>query len=449
MEKGMQLQRGLSQRHVNLISLGGIIGSSYFLGTGLLLNQMGPGAFLAYLLGGIITYLTMACLAELTIGLGQKGSFILFANKLISPSFATAVGWSYWISWIVFVPSECVAAGIIMHAFSPVLSVFQYAAIFGMIITLINLLHVKFFGEVEFWLAMIKIFLLASFSILAIAIYFGFAGTGPLPAYDQNFFNISTLFPSGIVIVLINMVILISNFQGSEIIGLSAAESKNPQVAIPASLKKIAIRIALLYLVPTFLLGLIFPWQKAGLAHSVFSEALEAFGFLKFGHVFSVLIIAGAISSANSGLYATIRSLYALGTQGFAPKKITILNKNGTPIYATFFTLAMMWVMLLTAYLFKAHNVYANLLAISGFTGSICWISICWSQLRYRRKKHKTPHYQIPGYPYLTHLAIWLQLICLAVVVLSPSLRPSFYFGAPCVIIPMLLYKWYHKTKTA
>jgi AAT family amino acid transporter len=443
----MQLQRGLSQRHVNLISLGGIIGSSYFLGTGLLLNQMGPGAFLAYLLGGIITYLTMACLAELTIGLGQKGSFILFANKLISPSFATAVGWSYWISWIVFVPSECVAAGIIMNAFSPILSVFQYAAIFGMIITLINLLHVKFFGEVEFWLAMIKIFLLASFSVLAIAIYFGFAGTGTLPVYDKEFFDFSTLFPSGIVIVLINMVILISNFQGSEIIGLSAAESKNPEVAIPSSLKKIAIRIALLYLVPTFLLGLIFPWQKAGLAHSVFSEALESFGFLKFGHLFSVLIIAGAISSANSGLYATIRSLYALGTQGFAPKKITILNKNGTPIYATFFTLAMMWVMLLAAYLFKAHNVYANLLAISGFTGSICWISICWSQLRYRRTKHKTPHYQIPGYPYLTHASIWLQLICLAVVVLSPALRPSFYFGAPCVILPMLLYKWYHKTR--
>lgn len=443
----MELQRGLSNRHVSLIALGGIIGSSYFLGTGLILNQMGPGAFLAYLLGGIITFLTMACLAELTIGMGQHGSFIMYANKLISPSFASAVGWSYWISWIVYVPSECVAAGIIMHSFIPELSVFAWAAIFGSLITLINLLHVKFFGELEFWLASIKIFLLVSFSLLAIGILTGFIGSGTLPAGDKSFFKFTSLFPNGILIVLVNMVILISNFQGSEIIGLSAAESKNPEVAIPASLKKIALRIAFLYLIPTFLLGLIFPWQNSNLKQSVFSVALESFGFAKFGQVFSFLIIAGALSSANSGLYATIRSLYSLSIQGFAPKKLAFVNLSGVPLNATLFTLGSMWIMLLFAYFFSAHNVYANLLAISGFTGSICWISICICQLKYRRTKHKMPLYQIPGYPYLTQISIFLQIVCLLVVVISPSLRVSFYFGAPCVIIPMILYKIYHKNK--
>lgn len=443
----MELQRGLSHRHVNLIALGGIIGSSYFLGTGLILNQMGPSAFIAYLLGGIITFLTMACLAELTIGMGQHGSFIMYANKLISPSFAAAVGWSYWISWIVYVPSECVAAGIIMHAFMPELSVFAWAAIFGALITVINLLHVKFFGELEFWLALIKIFLLVSFSVLAIGILTGFIGQGVLPAADKTFFKWDSLFPNGFVIVLMNMVILLSNFQGSEIIGLSAAESKNPEIAIPASLKKIALRIAFLYLIPTFLLGLIFPWQNSNLKQSVFSVALENFGFLKFGQIFSFLIIAGALSSANSGLYATIRSLYSLSIQGFAPKKLGFINLSGVPINATVFTLGAMWMMLLLAYFFSSHNVYANLLAISGFTGSLCWISICLCQLKFRKMKHKAPVYQIPGYPYLTQIAIGLQILCLLVVVLSPSLRVSFYFGAPCVILPMIFYKLYHRNK--
>ncbi len=443
----MELQRGLSHRHVNLIAMGGIIGSSYFLGTGLILNQIGPGAFIAYLLGGIITFLTMACLAELTLGMGQHGSFILYANKLISPHFATAVGWSYWISWIVYVPSECVAAGIIMNHFLPALPIFGWAAIFGGVITFVNLLHIKFFGELEFWLALIKIALLVGFSLLAIGILTGLIGHGQLPSTDKDFFNLGSLFPNGTAILLLNMVILLSNFQGSEIIGLSAAESKNPEVVIPKSLKQIALRIAFLYLIPTLLLSLIFPWQNADLKQSVFSVALENFGFKKFGQIFSFLIIAGALSSANSGLYATIRSMYSLSIQGFAPKKLSLVTSKGVPINATLLTLGMMWIMLLLAYIFSSHNVYANLLAISGFTGSICWISICICQLKYRKTLEKAPPYQIPWYPYLTQLAIALQLICLLVVIFSPSLRISFYFGAPCVLLPMLWYYIHNRYK--
>lgn len=441
----MELQRGLAHRHVSLIALGGIIGSSYFLGTGLILNQIGPGAFLAYLLGGIITFLTMACLAELTVGIGQKGSFILYANKLISPSFATAVGWSYWISWIVYVPSECLAAGIIMHHFWPVISIFGWACLFGVIITIVNCVNVKFFGELEFWLACIKIFLLVSFSLLALGIFTGFIGQGSLPKTDLNFFDFKTLFPNGFAILLINMVILISNFQGSEIIGLSAAEAKNPEIAVPASLKKISLRIIVLYLLPTLMLALIFPWQNASLSQSVFSDALGSYGFTKFAHVFSLLIIAGALSCANSGLYATIRSLYSLSVQQFAPKVFSKVNKNGVPVQATFFTLAMMWAMLFLAYFFSSHNLYANLLAISGFTGSICWISICISQYKYRKTRHEKPVYQIPFYPYLTLLAIVLQLLCLVIVIASPLTRISFYVGAPCVILPMISYYLYQK----
>ena len=124
-------QKGLKSRHVSFIALGGIIGSSYFLGTGYVLNQVGPSAFLAYALGGLITYLTMACLAELASHIKTHGSFVSYAHQLISPSFACGVGWSYWINWIVYVPSECIAAGIIIHNYFPEIPIYGWDCHYG------------------------------------------------------------------------------------------------------------------------------------------------------------------------------------------------------------------------------------------------------------------------------------------------------------------------------
>lgn len=443
MAKVVQFQRGLKSRHISLIALGGIIGSSYFLGTGYVLNQVGPMVFLAYALGGLITFLTMSCLTELCLAFPGSGSFISYARHLVSPTWACGVGWSYWISWVVYIPSECLAAGILMHNFVPEVPIYLWAVLFGLVITLVNLIHVKAFGEMEFWLALVKIMLLIGFSVLAGLIFFNLIGSDHPPIGDKYLFDGGNLFPNGYMIFFINMVVLLSNFQGSEIIGLSASESENPKKDIPKALKKVAWRIIGFYLVPTFLLAVIFPWQKANLAGSVFADALEIYGLTHIGHIFSFLIIAGALSCANSGLYATVRSLHALASKGMAPKRLAECNKDGVPVKATLVTLGAIWVMLLVSYFFSAHSLYANLLAISGFTGSICWISICWSQLRFRKKlKEKLTTYKIPFFPYLTYFAIWLQILCLLVVVISPELRMSFYLGVPMLIIPMLLYKY-------
>ena len=448
------LQRGLKSRHISLIALGGIIGSSYFLGTGYILNQIGPGAFIAYIFGGIISYLTIACLAELAINVPTSGSFISYAARYVSPSWACGVGWSYWISWAVFIPSECIAAGIIMHNYAPWLHEYLWAGIFGIIITLFNIIKVEFFGESEFWLSIIKIILLVGFSVLAILIFLGVLGDKPSTSIGDTFlFKEGGLFPNGYMILLVNMVVLLSNYQGSEIIGLSASESQNPKKEIPSALRKISFRILCLYIIPTFLVALILPWQSANLKSSVFAQALEKYGLVKVAHIFNFFIIAGALSSANSGLYATIRSLYALGRRKMAPKSFAHLSKHGIPVKATLVTMGSVWMILLISYFFSSSAVYTNLLGMSGFTGAICWISICWSQLVFRRrleergKKLGAGTYKIPGFPVFTHAGIWLQVFCLLIVAASPSLRTSFYFGIPAVIVPMLIYARSRKKK--
>ncbi len=442
------LKRTLKSRHISLIALGGMIGSSYFLGTGYILGEIGPCAFLAYILGGVITFLTMSCLAELSTADPLEGSFVSYSVKYISPSWGCGVGWSYWISWLVYIPSECLAAGILMNNFWPEISIGHWTIFFGGLITVINFLHVKVFGELEFWLATIKLFLIVGFSILALLIFLGL-----LPDHSTSFLGTKYLlkqgglFPKGFFIVLINMVVLIANFQGSEIIGLAASESHEPLKYIPKILNSVCYRIIGTYLVPVLLLALIFPWNTARLSQSVFSDALAGYGLTSCAKIFSLLIVAGAVSCANSGLYASIRSLYGLATHRMAPEFLTSVNSGGTPLWATALTCLGIWAMLFSTYLFPSSSLYANLLAISGFTGSICWISICWAQfkLRKHRRTHNLPlpHiYKVKLFPYLTLLAVWLQVICLAVILFSKELRISFYLGVPALLIPMIIYKY-------
>ncbi|OYV54111.1 MAG: amino acid permease, partial [Legionella sp. 21-45-4] len=168
-----EFHRALKDRHIQLIALGGIIGSGYFLGTGAVIHDVGPAVFLAYLLGGLIVYLTMLCMGELAVAIPISGSFINYTADFISPAFACGVGWSYWISWVAYIPAECLAGGIIMQYFTGINS-YAWAIGFGCLITYINMVKVGTFGEIEFWLALTKIIALFSFVALSILIFFGF-----------------------------------------------------------------------------------------------------------------------------------------------------------------------------------------------------------------------------------------------------------------------------------
>ncbi len=184
------MNRGLKNRHLQLISLGGIIGSGYFLGTGYVLEKAGPASILAYLLGGVIVLCVMLCLAELAVAKPVSGSFVTYAKENISSTWACGVGWAYWLNWIAYVPSEMIAAGIIMNKFVPGVSQLWWAVLFGLIVTVINLFHVDKFGESEFWLAIIKVVALVAFSVVSILICLGIIG-------DQGILGTSILLGSG------------------------------------------------------------------------------------------------------------------------------------------------------------------------------------------------------------------------------------------------------------
>ena len=439
------LRRGLKPRHLQLIALGGVIGSGYFLGTGEVLSTVGPAAVLSYVLGGIIVICVMACLGELAVACPVSSSFVTYARQLISPTWACGVGWSYWLTWVAYVPAEMIAAGIIMESFFPGMDRLWWSFLFGAMITVINLSYVKTFGEVEFWLALIKVVALLLFAVCALAIFFGIVGS-------ESFIGTSLLlgddgfFPKGYSAVFITMVLVLVNFQGTEIIGLAAGESEDPARSISVAIRNVTWRILSLYVVPLLLLVSIFPWRQAGVEQSVFAAALDHYGLRWAGGLFSFVVLTAAVSCSNSGLYGCARAMYALGQEGLAPSWLGRTNRLGVPQNATIFSVAGCWVALMLQ-AFDPEGLFVKLLAVSGFSGAIAWISICWSQLNFRRRLEAEGHdvhsltFKVPFFPYVTHFGIWAQVACLMLMVFSDKLRDPLFIGIPFVIVPMVWYE--------
>lgn len=443
-------KRAIKDRHVQLIALGGIIGSGYFLGTGSVVNQVGPAVFIAYILGGLIIYLTMLCMGELAVAIPISGSFITYTAEFISPAIACGVGWSYWVSWVAYIPAECLAGGIIMQHFTGI-NGYIWAVCFGSLITYINLAKVSIFGEIEFWLALVKIFALMSFVGLSILIFFGVIH-GPQPEGiigGKFLFDQGGVFPNGYMVFLTAMVLLLVNYQGSEIIGLAAGESVNPAVMIPRAIRSVTFRIICIYIIPVFCLVLIFPWQKAGLANSVFADALDFYGLKWAGIATSFVTLTATLSCSNSGVYGIVRALNALARNGMAPHKLSRLNHNAVPQNAGIVTLLAIWVLLFTGYFFGQSKLYIALLLVSGFTGAIAWISLCWAQINFRKRLYEVGYtvdnlsYRTPGSPYTGIFAIVLMLGCMIFLLMNDdsSYQIAFILGLISFVVPTIIYK--------
>ena len=393
----------------------------------------------------------MLCMGELAVAIPISGSFINYTADFISPTLACGVGWSYWISWVAYIPAECVAGGIIMEHFTGV-NGYVWAVCFGLLITYINMSEVGTFGEIEFWLALIKILALFGFVALAVLIFLGVIH-GPQPSGiigGRFIFDEGGLFPNGKMALLTAMVLLLVNYQGSEIIGLAAGESVDPARMIPNAIRNVTFRILFIYIIPVFCLVLIFPWQKAGLSNSVFAEALNFYGLKWAGIAASFVTLTATLSCSNSGVYGIVRSLHALARNGMAPRRLAKLNRNAVPQNAGIATLISIWILLIVGYFFGQTMLYIALLLVSGFTGAIAWISLCWAQINFRKRLYKAGYttadlrYTTPGSPYTGIVAIILMVICLGFLLLNKevSYKIAFGIGLFTLVIPMIIYKY-------
>ena len=466
------LSRGIRSWHVSLIALGGIIGSCYFLGLGLTFSEMGAGAVLiSYIVAGVVIYGVMQSFAELLVNIPRRGSFVSYTREFMGDTASTGIGWAFWVNWIFYIPSEALATAVFMDYFvtlpfeNEAWSVFVWGVLALALLTAVNLYQVKWFGHIESVMAIIKILAIIVFVVCAICIWLGFIG-GDLHPYTEagGFIGsqiilggegsiVEKLFPAGGMIIITYMIWTLVNFQGSEIVGLSAAETQDPAKNVPAACKKVAVRIIAIYLIPVFMLTLIVPYAEAGLDESIFAFALAKYGLNWAAGIFTFVTLVAAFSCANSGFYGTVRALYGLSVEGMAPKFLSNLNVFNVPHNATVFTIIPCWLVFLLGFMVEqlgmlgegGNTLYATLLGLSGFTGTLCWVGICWAQCIFR-KKLKARGYdpnecltvKAQLFPGLAYFAIIVQIAAMILCIFEDLLvfATAMFF----IILPMVVY---------
>ncbi len=441
-----QLKRKMKSRHLFMISLGGIIGTGLFLGSGYAIGEAGPtGIILAYLVGGLLMYLAMVCLGELSVVMPVSGSFQAHATKFIGPATGFVVGWVYWLSWALTVGLEFLAAGLLMDRWFPDVPTWIWCLFFVILLSTINSLTTKFFAETEYWFAGIKVVAVIIFIIVGLSAVFGLIDLKNQPTpYFSNFFG-NGLFPEGISGVFISMMTVVFAFQGSEIMGVAAGETEEPDKSIPRAIRTLVFRILIFYILAIFVLSAILPYKQASVLESPFVTVFDMVGIPYAADIMNFVILTAILSVGNTGLFACTRVMFSLAQSGMAPKILGKLNKQGVPSNALLITLAFALISLLTSIVAK-DTLFVVLLSVSGIGGTLTWLTIAASQIGFRRKyvrnggKVEDLVYRVKLYPFVPILCIAMCLFIFAFTAYDETQRNSLFWGLGFIAACYLYY---------
>jgi len=441
------LKRSMKSRHLFMLSLGGVIGTGLFLNVGYTINQAGAGgAMIGYLIGGLILYMVMVCLGELAVHMPVTGSFQAYASRYISPSAGFSLGWMYFVGSAATAGVEFTAAGILMQHWFPNTPIWIWCLAFMILLFSLNALSTRGFAEAEFWFAGIKVVAVVLFIIIGIAAIFGFI---PLEGRSTPFLtNLAPtgLFPAGIAIIFVTMMNVIFSYQGSELVGIAAGETEDPEKNIPRAIRTILVRIIVFYIASIIVLSAIFPASELGLLASPFVTLMEVSGVPYAAGIMNFVILTAILSVGNSCLYASTRLLWAMANDGMAPKMFGRLSKRKVPLTALLFTMSFSLLSLLTSVM-EADTVFILLMSIAGISVTISWMGIAFSQFMFRRHylkaggKLEDLKYKVPFYPYIPLFCIVFCLLILVFLAFDPTQRIGLYYGVGFFVACMLFYK--------
>jgi lysine-specific permease len=461
-----KLERTLKARHMNMIAIGGAIGTGLYLASGASISTAGPGgALFSYGLIGVMVYFLMTSLGEMATYLPVSGSFGTYASRYVDPAFGFALGWNYWLNWATCIAAELVAASILMKYWFPDTSAIMWSAIFLLLLLALNLLSAKAYGESEYWFAGIKVFAILVFIALGAAILLGI-GT-PSPGLS-NWTVGDAPFVGGVGAIVSICMIAGFSFQGTELVGIAAGESENPQQNVPKAIKTVFWRILLFYIGSLLVIGTLLPYTdenllKTGIEHiavSPFTLVYEHAGLSIAASLMNAVILISVLSAANSGVYASSRMLYALACERKAPTLFMKLNSRCIPTNAVLFTAAIGLLAFLTS-LVGEGTAYTWLLNITGMIGFIAWLGIAICHYRFRKaftaqgRDVNELTYRAKWYPFGP---IFAAVLCTLIILgqnYSAFVEENIkwydvavaYIGIPVFLVFYFGYKFVYKTK--
>ena len=418
-----QLKHGLSNRHIQLIALGGSIGTGLFLGISQTIKLAGPSVILGYALAGLIAFFMMRQLGEMVVEEPVSGSFSYFAYKFWSPFAGFMSGWNYWVLNVLVCMAELSAIGLYVQYWWPEIPTWISALGFFVLIIAINLLHVKVFGETEFLFSMIKI--LAIIGMIGYGAWLLASGHGGAHASISNLWALGGFFPNGISGLIMAMAIIMFSFGGIELVGIAAAETKNPTTTIPKAANQIVYRVLLFYVLTIIVLLSLFPWNQIAEGGSPFVLIFDSLGSQGVATVLNFVVLTAAISVYNGTSYGTSRMLLGLAEQGNAPQFLKKINQRGIPYAAILCSALVTLLCVVLNYIFpeKAFKLLMSLV-VSAIV--INWMMLALTHLKFKQRMlalQKSTLFPTLIYPISNYICIVFMLGILVVMWLTPDMR--------------------------
>ncbi|WP_026878696.1 amino acid permease [Ignatzschineria larvae DSM 13226] len=430
-EKGkvLKLKRGLKNRHIQMIALGGAIGTGLFYGSAESIALVGPAILLSYLLGGFVIYLIMTMMGEMSTHEPVAGAFSHFSYKYWGEFPGFLAGWNYWFLYVLVSMAELSAIGIYVQFWFPEIPMWVSSLFVLIVITILNLFSIRIYGEFEFWFAFVKV--MAIILLIALGLYLIIWGVDG--ATISNLWQYDGFFPFGIKEFLLSLVVVMFSFGGTELIGITAAEADDPQKSIPKAIKQVIWRILLFYILSIAILMILHPWNEIGVEGSPFVIIFQEMGFgivnTPCGPLnipatfFNVVVLSAAISVYNSGIYSNGRMLYGLAEQGNAPKVFLKLNRNAAPFMAILFSSLCTLVAVVINFLVP-EGAFMRIMSLAVAAATITWGLIVIVQYRFRKQVDaKSLSFKVPFYPFSNFFALGFLILLLIMMTQSGNMK--------------------------
>ncbi|NUU04973.1 amino acid permease [Leifsonia sp. C5G2] len=451
-DSGRQYHRGLKRRHIQMMAIGGAIGTGLFLGAGGRLESAGPGLMFAYAICGVFAFLILRALGELVVHRPDSGSFVVYARELFGERLAFVTGWVYWMYWAMIAIVDTTAIALYLNFFGRYIPWFgevpQWAWALGALLLVIglNLLSVKVFGELEFWFALIKVASLVLFFVIGVGfIVFGQEVGGHTPGFSLIADN-GGMLPSGLLPLVLVVQGVVFAYGAIELIGTAAGETADPEKTMPRAVNTVILRIAVFYVGSILLLSLLLPTSAYTAGESPFVTFFSSIGVAGADSVMNLVVLTAALSSLNAGLYSTGRIARALAQRGTAPAFAGRLNRAGVPYGGILITglFALVGVGLNAVIPEGAFEVGLNMTSLGQL---VVWGVIVACQLRLRRRSLEgvleRPRFRMPWSPWSGYLTFgFLGAVALLILLDYPT--GTLTFGAVVVLaVPALVIGWF------
>ncbi|WP_057896033.1 amino acid permease [Liquorilactobacillus oeni] len=424
-----ELSRSLTHRHIQMIAIGGAIGTGLFLGSGTAIQKAGPALILAYLMAGIICFFMMRAIGELVLSDIKLTSFIDFVRKYLGERWEFVIGWTYWLCWISLAMADLTASGIYLRYWFPFVP--QWLVPLVIIITLLsfNLLSVGLYGELESWFASVKVLAIIALIITGVFLILFRVRIGDNVVSVNNLFAHGGFFPKGWSGLLAAFPMVIFAFTGIEMVGLTSGETENPKRDLPRAINSLPIRIGLFYIGSMFVIMCIYPWNEIVTSSSPFVQVFSGIGVKMAAGAINFVVLTAALSACNSAIFSTSRTLFVLARSNKAPSSYAKTSSHGVPVQSLLFSSIVLLVIVLLNYVIP-QSVFQIISGVATISFIFVWIVLVICHAKYKAAlKGKKTSFSMPFYPFSSILTILFFAGVLFLLVLDKSTLLSVIFS--------------------